>query len=190
MKIETGRDVTFDEVSSYNKSKTFHIEDVEEPEVPKTKDTTMEEMTQENHEDHDMAEPQEPVDPPHEKNSYKRRPTWAREAIQDAERYGVPDGTLRESKRPRPYSTYVALLCDIINNEPSTMKKLLKKKEWKEAMIKEDQSIMKNDVQEIVLRPEKKYAVTSKWIYKIKHDADGSIEKYRERFVARGLSHK
>jgi hypothetical protein len=31
--------------------------------------------------------------------------------------------------------------------------------------------------------------VTSKWIYKIKHAADGSVEKYKVRFVARGFSH-
>lgn len=30
--------------------------------------------------------------------------------------------------------------------------------------------------------------VTSKWIYKIKHAVDGSIEKYKARFVARGFS--
>jgi hypothetical protein len=30
--------------------------------------------------------------------------------------------------------------------------------------------------------------VTSKWIYKIKHGVDGSIEKYKVRFVARGFS--
>ena len=114
-KIETIRDVIFDEDSTYNKSIQFHIEEIEEPEVPRTKDTFMEEMTQENYEDHDMMEPQEPVDPPHGKNSYKRRPTWAREAIQYVERYGTSYGTHRERKIPRPYSIYVALMCDIIN---------------------------------------------------------------------------
>ena len=46
-------------------------------------------------------------------------------------------------------------------------------------MIEEYQSIMKNDVWDVVPRPEGKSVVTSKWIYKIKHAADGSIEKYK-----------
>jgi hypothetical protein len=32
--------------------------------------------------------------------------------------------------------------------------------------------------------------VSSKWIFKIKHVVDGSIEKYKERFVTRGFSQK
>ena len=47
---------------------------------------------------------------------------------------------------------------------------------------------MKNGVWEVVLRPKGKSIVTSKWLYKIKHAADGSIEKYKARFVARGFS--
>ena len=55
-------------------------------------------------------------------------------------------------------------------------------------MTKEYQSIMKNDVWDIVPRPEGKSVVTSKWIYKIKHAVDGSVEKYKARFVALMLS--
>ena len=44
--------------------------------------------------------------------------------------------------------------------------------------------IMKNDVWDVVPRAEGKSVVTSKWIYKIKHVVDGSIEKYKERFVS------
>lgn len=35
-----------------------------------------------------------------------------------------------------------------------------------------------------------KSVVTSKWLFKIKHGAYGSIEKYKSRFVARGFSQK
>ena len=57
-------------------------------------------------------------------------------------------------------------------------------------MHEEYPSIMKNDVWDVVPRPEGKSIVTSKWIYKIKHAVDGIIEKYKTRFVARGFSQK
>ena len=49
---------------------------------------------------------------------------------------------------------------------------------------------MKNDVSDVVPRPKGKSIVTFKWIYKIKHVVDGSIEKYKARFVACGFSQK
>ena len=82
------------------------------------------------------------------------------------------------------------LLCGIIDREPSTYEEVAENKEWKDAMIKEYQSIMKNDVWEIFLRPEKKSVVTSNWIYKIKHVVHGRIKKYKARFIARGFSQK
>ena len=51
-------------------------------------------------------------------------------------------------------------------------------------MTKEYQSIMKKDVWDIVPKLEGKSVVSSKWIYKIKHAADGSIENCKARFVA------
>jgi len=47
---------------------------------------------------------------------------------------------------------------------------------------------MKNGVWEIIPRPEDRSVATSKWIYKIKHAIDGSVDKYKARFVARGFS--
>ena len=46
------------------------------------------------------------------------------------------------------------------------------------------------DVWDTVPKPEGKSIVSSKWICKIKHAADGSIEKYKARFVAKGFSQK
>ena len=54
--------------------------------------------------------------------------------------------------------------------------------------MEEYNSIMKNDVWEIVPRPEGKSVVTSRWLYKVKKAADGNVDKYKARFVARGFS--
>jgi hypothetical protein len=43
-------------------------------------------------------------------------------------------------------------------------------------MMEEYQSIMKNDVWEVVPRPEGKSVVTSKLIYKIKRAVNGSVK--------------
>ena len=65
----------------------------------------------------------------------------------------------------------------IIDLDPTTYEDASRHQVWKDAMVEEYQSIMKNDVWEIVPRPEGKSVVTSRWLYKIKHGADGSIEK-------------
>ena len=57
-------------------------------------------------------------------------------------------------------------------------------------MVEEYQSIIKNDVWKIVPRPKYKLVLSSKWIFKTKHSADGSVEKYTAIFVALGFSQK
>jgi hypothetical protein len=67
-------------------------------------------------EDHDVVEFQEP---PQMTISHKTKPTWARELIQDAEKYGVLEGTTRHVKKPKPFSIYMALMCDLLEKEPT-----------------------------------------------------------------------
>eukprot|EP00253_Pinus_taeda_P011439 PITA_11439 len=55
-------------------------------------------------------------------------------------------------------------------------------------MVEEYESIMKNNVWEVVPRPVAKLVVGSRWIFKVKNAADGSIEKYKAKFVAKGFS--
>jgi hypothetical protein len=55
---------------------------------------------------------------------------------------------------------------------------------WQEAIMEEYASIMKNNVWEVVPKPEGKRVVGSIWIYKFKHATYGSVEKYKAHFVA------
>jgi hypothetical protein len=97
--------------------------------------------------------------------------------LQEVEGYAAPKGSFKESKRPHKFSNYATLMSRIIDSELSTFEETVEKQEWKDVMMEEYQSIMKNDVWEVVLRPEGKSVVTSKCIYKIKHVADSNIEK-------------
>ena len=86
----------------------------------------MNDATQE--EDQEIEEPQEHVDPLKEKNPHKSEPAWVREDIQGAERYGGLEEMHRSRKRTRSCSDYVALLCDIIDKEPSNYEEATEKK--------------------------------------------------------------
>ena len=86
--------------------------------------------------------------------------------------------------------TYNAFRCDSPNPKPSSTFEALKRQAWKDAMVEEYQSILKNHVWDIVPRPKGKYVVCSKWIFKVNYVADGKIEKNKACFVARGFSQK
>ncbi|CAI7867872.1 unnamed protein product [Closterium sp. NIES-53] len=58
--------------------------------------------------------------------------------------------------------------------------------EWKKAMESELKSIEENGTWELVELPEGRKAITFKWLFKIKSDADGKIERYKSRLVAKG----
>ena len=82
------------------------------------------------------------------------------------------------------------MLYELIKYEPTNVEEALSHQSWKEAMIEEYNSILKNDVWDVVPRPKNKSVVSSKWLFKIKHASDGCIEKYKARFVAQGFSQK
>eukprot|EP00253_Pinus_taeda_P025730 PITA_25730 len=137
----------------------------------------------------DPMEPMDPLDPPCDPPT-RKRPLWLKDTLQDADKHVVAQGTFRESKKPCRYQAYVVAMNKMIQAEPSTFEEFVKEQVWKDAMTEEYESIMKNDVWDIVPRPKGRSVVTSKWLYKIKNWADGRIKKYKSRFVAHGFTQK
>ncbi|CAI7812883.1 unnamed protein product [Closterium sp. NIES-54] len=77
--------------------------------------------------------------------------------------------------------------------EPATLKEALERsdaEEWKKAIESELKSIEENGTWELVELPEGRKAITSKWLFKIKSDADGKIERYKSKLVAKGYQQK
>jgi hypothetical protein len=120
-----------------------------------------------------------------------RRPKWDECTLREAQEQVEPLQTsIRMSRVPQRFFGYMALMSELIEVEPSSFQEASEQQVWRDAMMEEYSSIMKNDVWEVVPRPEWKSVVGFRWIYKIKHAADGSVDKFKARFVAKGFSQK
>ena len=192
-KMKLSRDVTFQEDVAYQRSRRTDSDSDDSQELLASPSPPVEKETVED----EIIDPTYPVHPvildhvPRDTIvlEQKRRPTWARQTLQDAEGHAAPC-PFRKSNRPQRYGCYVALMSSLLDSEPSRCEEAYKHQCWRDAMTEEYESILKNDVWDIVPRPEEKSVVTSKWIFKIKHVADRSIEKYKARFVARRFSQR
>jgi hypothetical protein len=188
-KIEVSRYVTFNEKMDFKKSIEESMEE-EEYEEPKEESTYLPES--QNEEPKQLDHPMQPCELIESVIVPKIRkcPTWLEATLQEAERLKAPSGTLRENKNTKRFSNYATCMKNLINEEPTTFEEATQKKKWKETMTEEHQPIMKNDVWEIMPRHKEKSLVTSKWVYKIKHAVDRSVDTYKARFIARGFSQK
>jgi hypothetical protein len=77
--------------------------------------------------------------------------------------------------------------------EPQTYNQAVKGRDavkWNEAMVEEYNAHLANDTWTIVKLPPDKMVVPSKWVYRIKHNADGSIERFKARLVAKGFTQR
>ncbi len=62
--------------------------------------------------------------------------------------------------------------------------------EWKNAVESEYQSLMENDTWDLMELPEGRQAVGSMWVFKVKHDSCGRVERFKGRLVVKGYSQK
>jgi hypothetical protein len=185
--------VTFHEEATFKKSRELQQESkAVQFASPSSKNEESDDQREEPHEgpSDEPLEPVEDLERALEKTPAKRKLGWLKETVQEAERIVAPKGIFRESKRPHRFGGYVVLMSSINDVEPSSFEEADKLQVWKDAMLEEYKSILKNNVWDIVSRPKEKSLVSSKGIYKIKHTADGSVEKFKAKFVARGFTQK
>jgi hypothetical protein len=75
----------------------------------------------------DVEEPMDLIDPhPHEPSSSRKRPSWLRGILDDAEGHAAPWGTFHQSKKLNRYQGYLTIMSTIIQNEPSSFSDVIK----------------------------------------------------------------
>lgn len=99
----------------------------------------------------------------------------------------------REKKKHAYLDDYIQLteleserLLLTINDEPWDYNEAKEKKVWRDACEDEIVSIVKNKTWELVELPVGAKAIGLKWIFKVKCNADGSINKFKAKLVAKG----
>lgn len=95
--------------------------------------------------------------------------------------------------RPDYYGDWVSYFVSEKPEEPTTVKEALASRnraQWRSAMEKEFESLHANKVWDVVELPQGRKAVGCKWVFKLKVDANGSVERYKARLVAQGFSQK
>ena len=80
---------------------------------------------------------------------------------------------------------------DNLATVPKTFKEAInstEKDEWNQAMMNELESLDKLKVWKVVPRPKEKSVVGGKWVFCKKMNPDGSVNKFKARYVAKGFS--
>eukprot|EP00253_Pinus_taeda_P029158 PITA_29158 len=77
-----------------------------------------------------------------------------------------------------------ALYCHV--DDPIHFEEEIKDKKWIEAMDEEMNAIERNKTWELVELPKGKEVIGVKWVYKTKCNAEGKIERHKERLVVKG----
>jgi len=95
--------------------------------------------------------------------------------------------TKKSNPKPRHQANVVQLSLD----PPQTIQKVLTRpysQQWQEAIQVEFNSLEKNKTWLLTPLPPNRKPISSKWIFKIKTKADGNLDKYKARLVARGFT--
>ena len=86
-------------------------------------------------------------------------------------------------------STYKSFLVDIDKcTTPKSVSEALQDPRWKEAMDQEMDALIRNQTWNLVTLPADKKTVGCRWVYTIKHKAEGSVERFKARLVAKGYT--
>ncbi|RVX04494.1 Retrovirus-related Pol polyprotein from transposon RE1 [Vitis vinifera] len=127
---------------------------------------------------------------------------WEKNEIEDVDQIGVtipqiPEETEDEvgadnlddvPVRGRRLLDEIYERCDVAFQEPTCYDEAAKENGWRVAMEEELKMIKKNGTWELVDRPKNQKIIGVKWVFRIKYNSDGSVNKLKARLVVKGYS--
>lgn len=84
----------------------------------------------------------------------------------------------------------LTLHADVMSPLPKTYRSALADVNWRAAMNKEFDALQANCTWDLVPRPLGVNIVTGKWIFRHKFNADGTLDRYKARWVLRGFTQR
>jgi len=78
-----------------------------------------------------------------------------------------------------------------IQSEPKSLEEALQSehaKQWKAAADSEYESLIRNETWKLVEPPVDREVIGCKWVFKVKYDNDGKIDRFKGRLVAKGYA--
>jgi histone deacetylase 1/2 len=91
------------------------------------------------------------------------------------------DGTIRYDPKRRAFAAEA---------EPASYRRALSDARWRQAMEDEHAALLRNGTWTLVPPPPGCNVIGSRWVFKVKHKADGSLDKFKARLVAQGFTQR
>ena len=154
---------------------------------------------------HYMEPPATPPRRPRMSTAWRSDETGVRDSVPSMQS-GTPGRDGEDERKVRParkkraivryqdeYDGLMCLMSEHQDEDATSFDQIMKsddRVEWMDAMENEMKSIEQHETWDLVPLPKDKKAIGSRWLFKIKRNADGSVNKYKARLCAKGYTQR